>query len=469
RDAAPAPGTAPVITGPGDLTFDRNTPASATVSATPAGATFTAVRLPDGMSIDPDTGVVSGTPTRAGVFPVTFLAHDVEGIDTVDATFTVELEQLPPTVTPIADQMGDLGAAVSLQVEAADPNGDTLLYSATGLPTGLDIDDTTGLIGGTPTEGGDFAVTVSVDDGFGAVDESFDWAIDPGFVCSVTGNTLTWTDQGASTYYIRHIISGDDNYLGPVSGSLEFTVPSQFGTYKVIAYVGGQIEATCDAPLGQPQPFTCSVVGNTLSWTDQGASTYFIRQLINGEDNYLDSVSGALEYAVPSQFGAYKVVAYVGGRIEAQCDAPLGDPQPFSCSVVGDQLTWTNQGASTYHVRQQVSGVDQYVDSTSGLSLTLPDSFGVFEVRFNLNGQLNTTTCDGVLLPDFTCSVDAAGLVTWADQQSLTYSVRRVVDGINSYVGSSSGLTYQLTDLSGDIRVRYSRSGTMFSTACPPV
>jgi len=58
------------------------------------------------------------------------------------------------------------GHAVNLPVIATDAEGDTLTYSATGLPAGLSIDATTGVISGTVTAAsGNNTVTVSVDDG----------------------------------------------------------------------------------------------------------------------------------------------------------------------------------------------------------------------------------------------------------------------------------------------------------------
>ena len=44
---------------------------------------------------------------------------------------------------------GQQGVAVQLDVEASDADGDTLNFSAAGMPPGLQIDAATGSIGGT--------------------------------------------------------------------------------------------------------------------------------------------------------------------------------------------------------------------------------------------------------------------------------------------------------------------------------
>ena len=72
---------------------------------------------------------------------------------------------------------GTVGTAASLQIQATDSaSGQTLTYSATGLPAGLAINASTGLISGTPTAAANNTVTVTVKDGTGATGTaSFAW------------------------------------------------------------------------------------------------------------------------------------------------------------------------------------------------------------------------------------------------------------------------------------------------------
>ncbi len=88
------------------------------------------------------------------------------------------------TVTNPGTQTGTIGTAASLQIHATDSaSGQTLSYSATGLPAGLTINSSTGLISGTPTSSASASntVNVTVSDTTGATGTaSFTWNISGG-------------------------------------------------------------------------------------------------------------------------------------------------------------------------------------------------------------------------------------------------------------------------------------------------
>ncbi|MGH3259464.1 MAG: GH12 family glycosyl hydrolase domain-containing protein [Streptosporangiaceae bacterium] len=83
------------------------------------------------------------------------------------------------TVTSPGNQSGTVGTAASVQVRASDSaSGQTLTYSASGLPPGLSVSSSTGLVSGTPTTSGTYSATVTAKDGTGASGSAnFTWAI----------------------------------------------------------------------------------------------------------------------------------------------------------------------------------------------------------------------------------------------------------------------------------------------------
>jgi hypothetical protein len=83
------------------------------------------------------------------------------------------------TVTNPGSQVSTVGTAASVQISATDSaSGQTLTYGATGLPAGLSINTTTGLISGTPTAAGTSSVTATAKDTTGATGSAtFTWTV----------------------------------------------------------------------------------------------------------------------------------------------------------------------------------------------------------------------------------------------------------------------------------------------------
>jgi hypothetical protein len=77
------------------------------------------------------------------------------------------------TVINPGNQVDLSGLAFSLQIKATDStSGQTLTYSAAGLPAGLSIGTSSGLISGGTRTAGDYTVTVTATDTTGASDSA---------------------------------------------------------------------------------------------------------------------------------------------------------------------------------------------------------------------------------------------------------------------------------------------------------
>ncbi len=103
------------------------------------------------------------------------------------------------TVTSPGNLTSTVGTAASVQVHATDSaSGQTLTYSATGLPAGLSINASSGLISGTPTTAGSSTTVVTVRDGTGATGTtSFTWTVSGGS-CGTTNLALNHTATASS-------------------------------------------------------------------------------------------------------------------------------------------------------------------------------------------------------------------------------------------------------------------------------
>ena len=126
------------------------------------------------------------------------------------------------TVTNPGSQTATVGTAVSKQITATDSaSGQTLTYSATGLPAGLSI-SSSGLITGTPTTAGTSTTTVNAKDGTGATGSaSFTWTVTATASCPTQSNTPNF---GPNVDIFDPSMS---------SASIQSTLDSVFNTQKL--------------------------------------------------------------------------------------------------------------------------------------------------------------------------------------------------------------------------------------------
>jgi hypothetical protein len=179
----PPPGTV-TVHSPGDQAGTEGAAVSLPVSATDsAGGALSYTdngTLPPGLVIGSASGLITGTLTTAGSYPVTITATDASG-HSGQATFTWSISHPTPTVTlpSPGDQAGAVSGAVSLGVTGTDSAGEALSYTDSGtLPPGLVIDPASGLITGTLTTAGSYPVTITATDTSGVTGSvSFTWTV----------------------------------------------------------------------------------------------------------------------------------------------------------------------------------------------------------------------------------------------------------------------------------------------------
>ncbi|WP_063832443.1 MULTISPECIES: Ig domain-containing protein [Streptomyces] len=219
------------------------------------------------------------------------------------------------TVTNPGNQSGTVGTAASLQITATDSaSGQTLTYSATGLPAGLSINSSTGLISGTPSATGTSSVTVTATDGTGAAGStSFSWtesttggggnAVTNGDF--ETGNLTGWTAAGstAATTGAAHTGSygamvGATNPTGDSSIAQTFTAPT--GSSKVSFWYSNTCPDTVtydwatatlkDNTTGTTTTVLAKTCTTTGTWTNKTATVTpghsYTLTLSNHDDNY---------------------------------------------------------------------------------------------------------------------------------------------------------------------------------------
>ena len=221
------------------------------------------------------------------------------------------------TVTNPGNQTGTVGTAASLQVHASDSaSGQTLAYSATGLPAGLSINSSTGLISGTPTSAATSNVTVKATDTTGASGSAaFSWTINSsggggGKQCTTTATSDISADCFASSHGTISVTSTTDSNPSGVDGNqaaqlsngdyLEYSNinfgsgSSQFDARVASGAspgVSGLVEVVLDNPSNSP--VGSFAVANTGGWSSWKTIPANISKVTGTHNVYLVFVSGA--------------------------------------------------------------------------------------------------------------------------------------------------------------------------------
>jgi O-glycosyl hydrolase len=206
-------------------------------SADPISYTLSGTGTPNGATVTPyltnaanDTAAQATTTVSGGSFSATIPARSLE-------TFvlgTTGTSGNAVTVTSPGNQTSTVGSAVSLPIKASDAaSGQTLTYSASGLPAGLSINSATGVISGTPTSAGTSSVTVNATDTTGAAGTAnFTWTVGAATACTVSYSTQS---QWAGGFVAS--VSITNNGTAPVNGwTLGFTFP---GDQKITSIWNG--------------------------------------------------------------------------------------------------------------------------------------------------------------------------------------------------------------------------------------
>ena len=128
---------------------------------------YSVSNLPPGLSFNAQDRTISGTPTTAGNWTVSYTANDGQTTSTVQFTLSVEANTAPSAPTVLAQTVTQNGSVWLVLPAFTDPNGDMLTHSVSNLPPGLSFSAHDRTISGTATTQGNWTVTYSAADGRG--------------------------------------------------------------------------------------------------------------------------------------------------------------------------------------------------------------------------------------------------------------------------------------------------------------
>ena len=302
-------------------------------------------------AVNPDGGFTyTSNGSYAGADSFTYTVTDQQGATdtaTVNINVTNDAPEIDPEVftAKISGEFADIDV-ISIDASFSDDDGDTLTYSATGLPEGLSIDSDTGEItgelahlasAGGPQNDGVYTVTVTADDGVTTTDVEFELVVlnpvpvavdddfemlssddpsladtvatndsDPdgdtpfsfGISTDVSGGDLTLNPDGSFIYTPAADFYGEDSFTYTVSDSQAATSETATVTIDVVGVGGILIE-----PLETPElNWQTALYEQTVRVTNLHIRSIIgFRMIVNGlaQDILLFNPSGTLEDETP--------------------------------------------------------------------------------------------------------------------------------------------------------------------------
>jgi CSLREA domain-containing protein len=283
---------------------------SQTITATGGAGTYTYTEtgtLPAGLTLS-TAGVLAGTPTQAGSFPITVTAKDSDNF-TGSKAYTLTVNGPAITLLPAAGALTATSEVAYSQTFTASGGTSPYTYTETGtLPTGITF--SAGTLSGTPTQAGSFPISVKVTDSTTGTGSPFSQTnaytltvtaptitITPASLTAATAGaaysqqfaasggtgTYTWTETGALPAGVTLSAAGLLSGTPTAAGSFPITVTAKdgdnfTGTENVTLTVNGPTLAVLPATLpaastnvAYTQAFSASGGTSPYTWTETGA------------------------------------------------------------------------------------------------------------------------------------------------------------------------------------------------------
>jgi len=397
------------------------------------GATsYSASGLPNGLSINPTTGVISGSPNVSNVTAVFNATINVSGPGGITGTgpLAITVNAYPasaPVITPSASTAsGNVGVAFSYQISASNTPRS---YAAANLPAGLNLNTTTGLISGFPSTVGDTTVTLTAENPAGtsfSQDLTISIGIAPPNIFTGANNSLNTSSSwslGSTPTASANPGSYTDLVFSSSATSLTTSSGNVFGkSWNVTNGSSYSFSSVSTAPttfkIGNnnpvSSPFYNSVAGsdNVLVYLTNGSR---VTLTATNTLTSANSSTVALYNSGSMQIGSGSIISILAPLIETGTSAVV---------------TKIGSGKLLLGGSNSVSG--GFILQEGAIEATVPDSMGKGAVTLN-GGELNVS-----------------GENAWVGSKALTISGGRATfSASNNYTGvtTMTGGTLQLSNV----------------------
>jgi len=441
---------------------------------------YAASNLPAGLSMDANSGEITGTldyeTAGSGTFLVMVSDNGTPAMSTwTNVNYTITDTNRAPDVNVVLSPATYVDTAVNgvSIVTASDPDGNGLSYAADGLPAGLTMATATGIVSGTPTaETGIYPFTVTVtDDGTPAestvvnatwtlIDVCVVENLPPVANATASPNNVILNNVGDSvTVTLDASASSDDGNPGPLSYAWYVGTDTSSGVvFSTDALTTVNVQAGV---------YNYTVLVSDGDLTDTATVTV----VINDPDPeniapVITSTTANPSVATADSIGGTATISLAGVATD-----PDNGPQNmvYAWFSSGQQIaTGTNAsvelGADTYSITLHVSdGEDTTVSNPISVTVTDPAANQPPVVSATVSPQQVTLPQIG---DTATITLDASGTTDTDGPQALTYTWfngnAQLTTGETAQVELGAG-TYSIT-----VQV-FDGENTVTSTAFPVV
>ena len=412
---------APVLQAPSALTYSTNpavyikgTAVSANTPSSGGGAVASygvSPSLPAGLSLNTSTGVITGTPTAVTAqASYTVTATNTAGSTSVGLSITVNDVPLTNLIYSNTPMICTVGVVVTPN-NPSNSGGVAISYrSSPPLPTGLELNPSSGVITGTPTivgTAGSYVITAANSAGETSVAISITVVSPPTMpiinsptivTASQTGYIASITAQASSTYFWTITNGAITSGIGTTTIIFTAGNTGPVGLSCVVKNAAGNSSAAGSASatvVAKPviskfiaaSPTISVGTGTVLSWTVTGFTSIMLDQGIGNVSNF------TTKNIAPNTTTTYTLTVTndAGTSVQSQVTVtviPMPHISSFSASRTSVAI-----GGSTYLMASFTGGSGAI--SPGNLSITSDINLNITNIIANQTFQLTVTNLVG--------------------------------------------------------------------------